>query len=228
MSDFTGFKPTTRLPRDWMAHLYVMLKCSSKCSNNKQLRNSVDKETKVKWILINHSVSAFNDNKAFLLHEIPLTSVLVQRLVGGGPHPREKRPTETMITTLLWDLCKTDKAPPPPKKNILSFPEQWMWRRGRAAVEKRVISTAEGEQKATWFWGEEKRGGRMEMWDQRGISERPTQRGWGGLCCSAEIEQTCLLSADADYNSFLWAVKTGHEGSGFWFLTCPQTVCTQS
>lgn len=66
------------------------------------------------------------------------------------------------------------------------------------------------------------------MWVPEGISERPTPRGWGGLCCSAEIEQTCLLSADADYKSLLWVFKKGYEDRVFWFLTRPQTVCTES
>lgn len=69
----------------------------------------------------------------------------------------------------------------------------------RAAVEKQVISTAAGEQKATWFWARKREEG------PEGISERLTLRGWGAcLCCSAEIEQTCLLGADADLKILLF------------------------
>lgn len=55
------------------------------------------------------------------------------------------------ITTVLWDLHRTDKiypTPPPKKISFHSLSEGWGGG-GRAAVEKQVISTAAGEQKAT-------------------------------------------------------------------------------
>lgn len=165
-------------------------------------------------------------HKAFCWCEIYLTSALTQRLNSRRkPALRERRGILHRTPIFIHrdkhsslGICTGQTRSIP--QNILSFPERRMGRRG--AVEKRVISTAAaGEQKATWFWGEEER--RRGDVGPEGISERPTLRGWAArLCCSAEIEQTCLLRADADYKTLF---KKGCED---WFLTCPQTVGMQS
>lgn len=69
----------------------------------------------------------------------------------------------------------------------------------------------------------------MEKWDQEGWVNGASSEGEEArLRCSAEIEEACLLSADADYKSILSVFKTGYEDLVFWLLTCPQTVCTES
>lgn len=105
------------------------------------------------------------------------------RLQSSRPHPGENKVGVaqtlyyvTQITTVLGGRGSAGQG-----KSILklSFHSP---RRGcvGAAVEKRVISTTAGEQKAAWYRREEKRRRNSDAGPE-GTSEWPTLRGWGGL-----------------------------------------------
>lgn len=95
----------------------------------------------------------------------------------------------------------------------------------RALVEKQVISTAAGEQKATWFQGRKREEG--DVVAER-MSECPMLWGWRVcLCCRAEIEQTCLLGADADYKTLVWVFKKRYEDCVFLVSDMPLKLSAQ-
>lgn len=104
----------------------------------------------------------------------------------SGPHPRENKVGVaqtlyylTQITTVLggWGVRGGGGSSAGQEKSILKISFHSL-RRGcvGAAVEKRVISTAAGEQKAALYRREEKRRRNGDAGPE-GTSERPTLRG---------------------------------------------------
>lgn len=215
----------------------------SKRRNNRQLKNPVGKSkpTSFRWTQIKCSVSACNDEstKLFFWYGSYLTSARTQRLglktdlaLRGRMPSREggvlaqnpiffRHRHKDNHTPLGSSQGRQDLSP----KISFHYHKKDGEEGVRAAVEKQVISTAAGEQKATWFWARKREEG------PEGISERLTLRGWGAcLCCSAEIEQTCLLGADADLKILLFRtiLSIRDTMTVFRFLSCLLTVCRKS
>lgn len=95
-------------------------------------------------------------------------------------------------------------------KNILSFPERRMGRREEGSGGETRDKHRCGRTKSRLILREGVRRRRIGDVGPEWLSKRPMLRGWRAfLCCSAEIEQTCLLSADADKKRDMRTVSSG-------------------